>query len=355
MESLNNEYDEHDKPTSVAMYVETTHQGDDVQNKSFWELSRHTRSSSSDVRPLKVQKRSRSQSARSVRSARSGQSERSGRSVRSHASSAGSRNSGVSAVSVGSALSKASRTSRRGRRRWTIEAFNNSDALQEPDEGTAETAIENDSGCAFSCTFCSLKFKKHYDWKRHEESIHVPRVNWICNWLAKVEPATCPYDGIESPTEEHMALHNHLACIKRPESERTYLRADYLKQHLRGMHGVTDTHAMSQMVKDWRIELDPLPPLDTALHCGFCGIWLTTWEDRVAHVASHFDDRSEMIDWWPARQYHQPTPLLQSVGDSNSVSNILAPNSDDLTMYLVGNIVVQLLDLRNEHHGEELG
>ena len=261
-------------------------------------------------------------------------------SVRSFASSAGSRRSALSGASSRSAVSKTSRSSRQGRRKWRGQLSNQVltavDALEKNNKTSisliataadpSEVLVdERRKSQTYGCTFCPSSFANRYDWKRHENAVHVPGIGttWVCNKIPTALPLVCPYDGTKAPTADHMMLHNHDRCIKRPESDRTYFRLDALKQHLKGMHNISDLGLMSDTIKEWMAEGEPLPANDSALHCGFCGIWLPTWEQRVDHVTMHFHCGLAMTDWWPERVNQIPQSIVESIeGVSDHFGNV---------------------------------
>jgi hypothetical protein len=93
----------------------------------------------------------------------------------------------------------------------------------------------------FQCTFCTDRFKSKYDWSRHEKSLHLSLEKWMCAPLGEVITCSssgqrkCVYCDAVNPTEEHLATHNHSACVEKGREARTFYRKDHLRQHLRLM------------------------------------------------------------------------------------------------------------------------
>ena len=80
--------------------------------------------------------------------------------------------SGGSASSYGSSTSSFGRARRQGRKRWHHAPYATSKAV----EGLNQKEDEDDQGhnVAFFCTFCQNAFTAKYEWKRHEEAMHMP-------------------------------------------------------------------------------------------------------------------------------------------------------------------------------------
>ncbi|KAI9653640.1 MAG: hypothetical protein M1821_006987 [Bathelium mastoideum] len=178
---------------------------------------------------------------------------------RSVASSAGdstgaSSTSGASGLSSGSAKSATSlgRAPRRGRRRYRHNPYGTrpgkddgkTDPLQEPQGGKTTK---------YHCTWCFARFARPYEWKRHQETLHVPRQVWVCTPGAKKDELQLPQHADEEQLN--------------PFSE-------------------------------WKGEAEQLPPESRALWCGFCRRYHSTWEKRVKDVARHFGDGEELSTWW---------------------------------------------------------
>ncbi|KAF2277198.1 uncharacterized protein EI97DRAFT_375538 [Westerdykella ornata] len=146
----------------------------------------------------------------------------------------------------------------------------------------------------FQCTFCTDRFKNKYDWSRHEKSLHLSLVKWICAPLGDVITCTssgqrqCVYCDAIDPTDEHLAAHNHRACEEKGIEARTFYRKDHLSQHLRLMHGCK----MIPSMDSWKAEVQNIRS-----RCGFCNTFFDKWQDRVDHLAKEFRNGATMKDW----------------------------------------------------------
>ncbi|KAH7183576.1 uncharacterized protein B0J16DRAFT_386649 [Fusarium flagelliforme] len=146
----------------------------------------------------------------------------------------------------------------------------------------------------FQCTFCTETFKLKHTWTRHERTQHLSLEQWECSPLGPTvlneqsEP-TCVYCGIVSPEAGHFETHNHDLCQKRERGERTFYRKDHLRQHLRLVHG---SEFRKIPMEDWKFKHE-----DVLSRCGFCDINMTTWSERMNHLAEHFKEGMTMADW----------------------------------------------------------
>lgn len=87
------------------------------------------------------------------------------------------------------------------------------------------------------------------------------------------------------PGTEHFDEHNYQACLS---GTRTFRRKDHLVQHLRLTHNLE----VIPIIDDWKT---PAPTVTS--RCGFCDRRLSSWEERVDHIASHFRNGSTMDCW----------------------------------------------------------
>lgn len=147
----------------------------------------------------------------------------------------------------------------------------------------------------FQCTFCSASFRRKHDWQRYEKSQHLPVERWVCcsQGSVAVNSATnevsCIFCGAFDPDPTHVELHGFSQCVARPSSERTFLRKDHLVQHLRLLHGGCPFSPSMEAWKDTEGEFHS--------RCGFCDNLLTSWDERVDHLADHFRDGAQISDW----------------------------------------------------------
>jgi hypothetical protein len=154
----------------------------------------------------------------------------------------------------------------------------------------------------FWCTFCRVKLSEKA-WKRHEESQHWPRQEWICmpsdHSLHSALPSAdsncvfCEEPVPISSGVEHLESCSGRAaeCGRRPRQERIFSRKEHLKQHIRLFHGVTPdgsvldswSSAKAQFERQWA--------------CGFCGENLRNWDARATHISKHFRNGCTMDNW----------------------------------------------------------
>jgi hypothetical protein len=262
-------------PVSINRYLESALDDDAVAFNVIERAALNSQSSDMDQPSLKVQKTSRASSVLSV-------------------TSYGSRETFATCASGHSLLSSASRASRRGRRKLAA-------PIRRLSPKRHKTAPK------LFCTFCGDEFVGKYEWRRHEQTVHMPQKAWVCNCAQLLSPDRdlCPYDLLPSPTDEHLAQYNHFSCIGKPEAERTFFRKDKLVQHLRRTHRMTES-ALQKLkaegiLDSWEIEPDVLLSDDLALNCGFCGLLLQNWDMRVEHVFEHFLEGKSQDDWWSTR------------------------------------------------------
>ncbi|RKK69675.1 hypothetical protein BFJ69_g12529 [Fusarium oxysporum] len=146
----------------------------------------------------------------------------------------------------------------------------------------------------FQCTFCTETFKLKHTWSRHEKTQHLSLEQWECSPLGPTalnegSETVCVYCGFVDPDNRHFEEHNHDLCHKRERGERVFYRKDHLRQHLRLVHG---SEFMKWPMEEWKSKHE-----DVMSRCGFCDIAMTTWSERVNHLAEHFKEGRTMADW----------------------------------------------------------
>ncbi|KAF2147328.1 uncharacterized protein K452DRAFT_282335 [Aplosporella prunicola CBS 121167] len=165
----------------------------------------------------------------------------------------------------------------------------------------------------YQCTFCVRDFAQKYDWRRHEESVHLPQKEWVCMPDGPATRSPCPsstttttttsavtndvhcvFCNAPNPSAAHLATHNVAPCLAAPLSARTFTRKDKLIQHLGQVH--RHAPAAAANVGAWCRRVERGAPL--VLACGFCGLApLRDWPARVEHVAAHFAEGLDMALW----------------------------------------------------------
>lgn len=147
----------------------------------------------------------------------------------------------------------------------------------------------------YQCTFCTKSFKRKYDWKRHEQSLHLSLERWICApdgpsfSCSKTQVLKCVFCQLLNPDEAHFETHNFLVCNKKSLETRTFYRQDHMRQHLKLLHN--SSFQESPMDK-WKVEMHSIKS-----RCGFCDSQFDSWSSRVDHLATHFSAGSDMVDW----------------------------------------------------------
>ena len=234
----------------------------------------------------------------------------------SKADSAVSRN--ASATSVNSFGSSSSWAPRRGRRRYRT-----SSSLS---LAASSSKLASSKEKIYQCTWCGDGFVRKSDWKRHEQSTHLPQEEWVCMPSYPIRSdeeglAVCEFCGIKFEKKDDLndgmaaekfdcssffvpepntlildhlqEQHNYQPCFSKLVGERTFTRKDKLQQHLMQVHGL---HTMSKfMVTDWKFQVNQ----NLRFICGFCGCCLDSWDERAHHVASHFETGKDLSSWQP--------------------------------------------------------
>lgn len=235
----------------------------------------------------------------------------------SKAGSVVSRN--ASATSVNSFGSSSSWAPRRGRRR-----YQSSSSLS---LAASSSKLASSKEKIYQCTWCGDAFARKSDWKRHEQSTHLPQEEWVCmpsypicsdeEGLAVCEFCGVRFekkddfnDGMVSEVSTYSSFfvperntlvldlhlqehHKYQSCFSKPASERTFTRKDKLQQHLVQVHGL---QAMSKfIVAKWKFQVNQ----NLRFTCGFCGSCLDSWDERAHHVASHFENGKDLSSWQP--------------------------------------------------------
>jgi len=136
----------------------------------------------------------------------------------------------------------------------------------------------------FACTACHHPFSGKGEWKRHEGSQCEPQKLWIC-MLGDVAVLTekgwiCAFCDAQTSSQDHAAIDTHLEeehkvsyCSSKSVEDRTFKRKDKLKHHLQRIHALSED---SEHWSTWN--QNAAPQVKSAWGCGFCGVFLFTWE-----------------------------------------------------------------------------
>jgi hypothetical protein len=152
-----------------------------------------------------------------------------------------------------------------------------------------------DPSMPFQCTFCTEIFRTKHDWQRHEKSMHLPLEQWICTLHGPratrndESELCCVFCGESTPDDVHIERHHYKACQERDLGEHTFHRKDHLVQHLRLVH---NAKFEAWSMKSWMV---PMPNIQS--RCGFCSVTMSTWTERVDHLADHFKAGLTMASW----------------------------------------------------------
>ena len=192
-----------------------------------------------------------------------------------------SRSANTSASSLQSGLSRnslKSKKDRRRRRRTPITPLNQPQKYR--------------GARIFQCTFCTETFSAKYDWTRHEKSLHLALVRWVCapggGVIEEAGIRRCVFCSAEDPDIAHLETHQYSSCEEKTPQERTFYRKDHLSQHLKLMHNC----AFQERMNSWKQETTSIKS-----SCGFCPAEFSTWNHRADHLAAHFKLGRDMNQW----------------------------------------------------------
>jgi hypothetical protein len=151
----------------------------------------------------------------------------------------------------------------------------------------------------WQCTFCRKSLVPK-SWRRHEETQHRPKAQWTCmlygprlSFPARSNSSSvCAFCMAKNPAEDHFLTQHRIEdCARRDVDERTFLRPDHLRQHIKNFHNATLFEIAQAR---WKKAAETVPEGWT---CGFCGERLDTWDKRESHIANHFKDGMTMAAW----------------------------------------------------------
>lgn len=206
-------------------------------------------------------------------------------------------------------------TSRRGKKK-DYRRVNTISPVEEPQLPRTPATLSPNPGAigqeTWQCTFCSQHLVPK-SWRRHEETQHRPKHQWIClatgprlETTSRTGTTTmCAFCSIENPAADHFDRYHRITeCMKKKEADRTFGRPDHLRQHIKNFHKAS---LLDQIREKWRRD-GPGKNVDEGWTCGFCKAELKTWNIRETHIANHFKTGLTMASW--QHELAQPTPPI---------------------------------------------
>lgn len=135
----------------------------------------------------------------------------------------------------------------------------------------------------------------------------MPGELWVCCPSIEDTSRRCPFCAESSPSRSHLKDHSFFACHQKPMPERTFDRKDHFLQHVAQTHNLSADQKpirLTELSEAWRRPLN-LSQGHQALHCGFCGMMFSSYQQRTEHVSRHFMAGMDMISWWNSRMSHE--------------------------------------------------
>lgn len=185
-------------------------------------------------------------------------------------------------------------------------------AISDTNSTKVQNSASSQTDGLFQCTFCHKQVHPK-SWRRHEESMHLPQVKWICQpqgiptvpitiavpGAGSSDPASsatigshCLFCGIWHPEPSHFeTCHRAKECADKPRAARAFDRKDHLVQHWKNFHGCKPDHKKAE---HWKV---PINYRGHVWSCGFCGEQLANWEERALHIPKHFREGLTMAAW----------------------------------------------------------
>jgi hypothetical protein len=214
--------------------------------------------------------------------------------------------SGSSAFSAGNTRPQPSRRGKKKNYRRNnqspISELNSPTSPVTPVRGIATNSEQE----AWQCTFCQTHLAPK-SWRRHEETQHKPKAEWTCmldgphlsalsrsnsNSQTSYSSSFCAFCMLTNPPSSHYSTHHRIIeCSKRPLTERTFYRPDHLRQHVKNFH---NAKLFEPVQSRWKRKAEEK---DKGYTCGFCGVWLESWDKREGHIAGHFKEGATMEGW----------------------------------------------------------
>ena len=157
--------------------------------------------------------------------------------------------------------------------------------------------LKQDYRIIYGCTKKDCFYSTHLesDWIRHEQGEkHWPQERFMC--LACPTPEwdlngnlICSFCYASFPILSNLRAH-YLQCVSAKKDGKTFGRIDHFCKHLREKHRVEH---ITQHTETWKYAINSSWPRQ----CGFCGINFQRWEQRMKHIAEHYQNGSKAKDW----------------------------------------------------------
>ena len=175
----------------------------------------------------------------------------------------------------------------------------------------------------YHCTGKDCAYSTHIfaDIKRHEETDkHWPQQRFMClecpavpapldmNGNSVCEFCSVPFSMLGGNVRAH-----YLQCASAKQDGTTFGRKHHLVEHLRKAHPMVK---QTQIAATWKYAIHSKWPRQ----CGFCGIMFKTWDERMMHLADHFQKGSDMSSWklpFPRPKDFRPGHNVQPKDDNS--------------------------------------
>lgn len=121
---------------------------------------------------------------------------------------------------------------------------------------------------------------------------------------ATAQGMICALCGELDPSEDHLSMHNVQICGPESSGPFSCKGGEDMVEHLYKAHHVKKTIPFVHKWRDNNVQ-------EQAWSCGFCVIAFADFDDRLRHIASHFE-QGQTIDEWDTTKVIQG--LLQRPG-----------------------------------------